>query len=184
MPVGAAQIYDAKEILYGGGKEYFWSISPQMRLTLDLCQGGSIGDLRPFVSQIPRCTGADTSVGVMGSNPYLIHSQYRTGNAHHYSDGSRTTLLVGCGNETLDLANTPLRLEKIQRRDDAIFLQLSSARLSFSNGISAEIQTSYEISGAICVFIARCIQYLTLPRGCVLPSMSKDAGASPNILNR
>ncbi len=148
VPVGAAQIYDAKEILYGGGKEYFWSISPQMRLTLDLCQGGSIGDLRPFVSQIPRCTGADTSVGVMGSNPYLIHSQYRTGNAHHYSDGSRTTLLVGCGNETLDLANTPLRLEKIQRRDDAIFLQLSSARLSFSNGISAEIQTSYEISGA------------------------------------
>ena len=71
VPVGAAQIYDAKEILYGGGKEYFWSISPQMRLTLDLCQGGSIGDLRPFVSQIPRCTGADTSVGVMGSNPYL-----------------------------------------------------------------------------------------------------------------
>lgn len=184
VPVGAAQIYDAKEILYGGGKEYFWSISPQMRLTLDLCQGGSIGDLRPFVSQIPRCTGADTSVGVMGSNPYLIHSQYRTGNAHHYSDGSRTTLLVGCGNETLDLANTPLRLEKIQRRDDAIFLQLSSARLSFSNGISAEIQTSYEISGAN-LRIHRTLHTVSdAAQRLRLTEYVKGCWASPNILNR
>ena len=57
VPIGAAQIYDAKEILYGGGKEYF--LGPfrlKCGFTLDLCQGGSIGDLRPFVSQIPRCT--------------------------------------------------------------------------------------------------------------------------------
>lgn len=148
VPFRHVRAYDAKEILYGGGKEYFWYLSPEMRLTLDLCQGGSVGDLRPYAARLARCTGADKANGAMGSNPYLIHSQHRTGNAHHYADGARTTLLAQCQGETLDLADIPLRVQSVQNQDGTIHLQLTSAQLHFSNGISAVIDTFYEITDA------------------------------------
>ncbi len=51
IPIGCPQVYDAKEILYGSGKSYFWYSDPYMRVTVDLCQGGSIGDFRPLIAK-------------------------------------------------------------------------------------------------------------------------------------
>ncbi|PJF46005.1 MAG: hypothetical protein CUN48_16000, partial [Candidatus Thermofonsia Clade 3 bacterium] len=51
--------------------------------------------------------------------PYLIQSQHRTGNAHHYADGSRTTLLVT--RNGLRLHTAPLApLEALSASGDAV----------------------------------------------------------------
>ena len=141
MPVGKAHMYDAKEILYGSGKDYFWYCDDKMRLLFDLFQGGSIGDLRPYVAKQPRCTGADTPFKAIGTNPYLIHSQYRTGNAHHFEDGARTTLQVKLGEEMIDLANCPVRLGKVSREEDGVYLTLTDIVLQFA-AVSAKLKTT------------------------------------------
>ena len=142
MPIGKSHLYDAKEILYGSGKDYFWYCDSKMRLLFDMFQGGSIGDLRPFVAKQPRCTGADTPFKAIGTNPYLIQSQYRTGNAHHFEDGARTTLMVTLGEETLDLANYPVRANEVHREDDGIHLELSDIELKFASGVTATLKSS------------------------------------------
>ena len=145
MPIGEAHLYDAKEILYGSKKDYFWYCDSNMRLTFDLFQGGSIGDLRPFVARQPRCTGADTPQKAIGSNPYLIHSQYRTGNAHHFDDGARTTLLVQHGSEIIDLANVPARIASVQRRNGEVVMTLKGMNLTFADNVTATLQTDIRI---------------------------------------
>jgi hypothetical protein len=142
MPIGKSHLYDAKEILYGSGKDYFWYCDSNMRLLFDMFQGGSIGDLRPFVARQPRCTGADTPQKAIGTNPYLIQSQYRTGNAHHFEDGARTTLKVTLGAETLDLASCPVRVREVRREDDGIHLDLTDIKLTFASGVSAKLNTT------------------------------------------
>lgn len=145
VPVGRPQIYDAKEILYGSGKEYLWYSSDALRVTFDLCQGGSIGDLRPLVARQPRCTGADRREGAMGTNPYLIHSQYRSGNSYHYQDGARTTLLVEHAGQVLDLCDYPVRSARIEREGDNVRFELTPAALTFADGVTAEITTTYTV---------------------------------------
>lgn len=143
MPMGRSQVFDAKEMLYGSGKEYFWYLDPSMRVTVDPCQGGSIGDLRPFVAAQERCPGADMPQREMASNPYLIHSQYRTGNAHHYEDGARTTLLLSHGGQTLDLADYPVKVADIVRQEEKTTLTLTPAKLKFRDGLTLSLQTVY-----------------------------------------
>lgn len=145
VPIGKPQIYDAKEILYGSGKEYLWYSSAALRVTFDLCQGGSIGDLRPLVAKQPRSTGADHPEGSMGSNPYLIHSQYRSGNSYHCQDGARTTLLVEHGGQTLDLCDYPTRMARIEREEETVRFVLEPVELAFKDGAVARITTTYEI---------------------------------------
>lgn len=145
VPIGKAHLYDAKEILYGSGKDYFWYCDSNMRLTFDLFQGGSIGDLRPFVAKQPRCTGADTPQKAIGTNPYLIHSQYRTGNAHHFEDGARTTLQVTLGDETLDLAGYPVKIRNVRREAAQVCLELSDISLTFTSGVTAKLETAVSI---------------------------------------
>ena len=150
IKIGAPQIYHAKELLYGSGKHYFWYSDADMRVTIDPCQGGSIGDLRPLVAKQPRAAGADMPCREIASNPYLIHSQYRTGNAHHYADGARTTLLVSHTDaatgktETLDLANYPVKIaETVRLANGSVRLSLTPAELVFANGLRACIATQY-----------------------------------------
>lgn len=142
IPIGKAHLYDAKEILYGSGKDYFWYCDSNMRLLFDMFQGGSIGDLRPFVARQPRCTGADTPQKAIGTNPYLIHSQYRTGNSHHFADGARTTLKVTLGDETLDLAGCPVRIKNVRREDDGIYLELTDIALKYASGVTAKLRST------------------------------------------
>lgn len=141
VPPSTPQIFDAKEILYGSGKDYIWYCDSEMRVTFDLCQGGSIGDLRPFVARQPRNTGADMPQKAYGSNPYVIHSQYRTGNAHHFSDGARTTLLVSNGCQTLDLCDYPTSVQHLERLTDGMRLILSPVVFRFDNEEEVTLHT-------------------------------------------
>ena len=168
MPIGEVHLYDAKEILYGSKKDYFWYCDSKMRLTFDLFQGGSIGDLRPFVARQPRCTGADMPQKAIGSNPYLIHSQYRTGNAHHFEDGARTTLLVQHGDETLDLANIPARIATVKRCDGEVVLTLKDMALTFADGITATLQTEIHITADAKIIFCRQITDVSDPNASIL----------------
>lgn len=146
IPIGTPQVYLAKEILYGSRKHYFWYSNSNMRITIDACQGGAIGDLRPLVAKQPRCTGTDMPNREIGSNPYLIHSQYRSGNSYHYADGARTTLLVKHNDVTLDLANYQSRIESIETEPDhAVKVELSPVEIEFPDGLKASIATTYTI---------------------------------------
>ena len=145
VPAGTSQVYEAKEILYGSGKTYFWYSDPWQRVTIDLCQGGSIGDLRPLVSRQERWTGADRAEKAVGSNPYLIHSQYRTGNAFHYADGARTTLILTYKEKEYDLADCPARISRITRAEEKVELVLDDITVEFEDGDTAVISSSYVI---------------------------------------
>ena len=141
VPIGKAQVFDAKEILYGSMKNYFWYCDCDMRVMFDLFQGCSIGDLRPYVARQPRCTGADMPQKMIGSNPYLIQSQYRTGNAHHFADGARSTLILSCGGEHIDLAGIPMTLQSVRHAEDMLILNLKPQILCFKNGTNVEFTT-------------------------------------------
>ena len=145
VPIKKAQLFDAREILYGSKKEYFWYCNSNMRVTFDLFQGGSIGDLRPFVARQPRCTGADMPDRMMGSNPYLIHSQYRSGNAHHCMDGARTTFLLEHNGERLDLADYPSKIQSIVREGDVVILEMKEIALVFSDNVEVGLKTKIVI---------------------------------------
>lgn len=147
VPIGKPQVYHAKEILYGSGKSYFWYGDACQRVTVDLCQGGSIGDFRPLIARQERYTGADRPEKAIGSNPYLIHSQYRTGNAHHYSDGARTTFLLEHGGEQADLADFPVKAEKVRRLKEGTELSLCPIPIAFRDGAGATIRTAYLFEG-------------------------------------
>lgn len=139
VKIGAAQQYFAKEILYGSNKQYFWYCSPEWRLLIDMKQGGSVGDLRPYCGRTPRCTGADTEFFAMGSNPYLIQSQYRSGNAHHLADGTRTTLLITYNGEVKDMNDYPTCIEKVNTTEEKTELVLQEQRIAFSCGVTVTL---------------------------------------------
>ena len=152
-PIGSAEIYWAREMLYGSRKHYFWFADPHCRVLIDTAQGGSIGDLRPYSGQVAVSTGPDGPDREIGSYPFLIQSQYRTGAATHSADGSRTTLLIRHGEETIDLCRIRTRVAKVGITSDAEIpygsrrachaVTLTPARFRFSNGLTGEIVTRY-----------------------------------------
>jgi len=155
VPIGRPQVALAKEVLYGSSKHYFWYVDPYCRVTVDTAQGGSIGDLRPYAGQVECVTGPDTPHLVYGSYPYVIHSQYRSGIAHHFADGARTTLLVTHQDETIDLGRCRTRCAQVTRDGAGVHLRLSPARLSFQSGLAASIETTYHFVGQGKILIER-----------------------------
>jgi len=148
--IGTPEVYLAKEVLYGSKKHYFWYIDPFMRVLIDTHQGGSIGDLRPYIGKTPVATGSDQKDLMIGSYPYVIQSIYRTGASHHFMDGARTTLLVTHQSETLDLCCCKTRVANVQKDASGTRLTLTPAHLTFSNGLSLSIETEYYFArGAI-----------------------------------
>lgn len=155
MPIGKPQVALAKEMLYGTGKHYFWYLDSSVRVLVDTTQGGSIGDLRPYIAQIESHAGASTKALWYGSYPYLIQSQHRTGNSYHYADGSRTTLLVTHKDEALDLANVRVKVAEVTRTAKGIVLRLTPAQLTFSDGLTVSIETTYRLLGGGKILIER-----------------------------
>ncbi len=155
LPIGKPQVALAKEMLYGTGKHYFWYLDAFTRVLVDTTQGGSIGDLRPYAAQLESHVGANTKALWFGSYPYLIQSQYRTGNSHHFADGSRTTLLVTHKDETLDLANVRGKVAEVIRAESETTLRLTPAQLTFSDGTSVSIETTYRFLGSGKILIER-----------------------------
>jgi hypothetical protein len=129
----------------GSGKQYYWVFDPSYRVLIDIFQGGSIGDLRPYASKYDAFTGVDAPKGryLMNSYPYLIQSQYRTGMKNHWFDGSRTTLLMKHGDETLDMCTFNTKVEGVTRTESSSTLTLSPVDVVFDDGLSMKVQTVY-----------------------------------------
>ncbi len=144
-PIGEPTVGVGKDILMGSGKQYYWIYDTAYRALVDVFQGGSIGDLRPYAGKYDATTGVDAPNGryLMNSYPYLIQSQYRTGYKNHYVDGSRTTLLVSHAGETLDLCEYNTRIERTENTESAQILTLAPVELSFDDGFKISLQTEY-----------------------------------------
>ncbi len=146
-PIEKPQVALAKEMLYGTGKNYFWYSDGYFRVLIDATQGGSIGDLRPYAGQVPVDTGRDTPHTIYGSYPYLIHSQYRSGMAHHSEDGARTTLFAICKGEEIDLGTCPTKVAAVEKDGPNTRVRLTPAKVSFRNGVQAAIETEFYFAG-------------------------------------
>ncbi len=144
-PIGAATVGVGKDILMGSGKQYYWIYDTAYRALVDVFQGGSIGDLRPYAAKYDAITGVDAPNGryLMNSYPYLIHSQYRTGYKNHYVDGARTTLLAEHNGEILDMCDYNTRIESTENTETAQILTLAPVELEFADGLKITLQTEY-----------------------------------------
>ncbi len=147
VPIGGTDVAVGKDILYGSGKHYFWAMNPSYRVLIDTFQGGSIGDLRPFAGKYSSYTGPDSPSLAMNSYPYLIQSQYRTGVRGHGSDGTRTTAILRCEDETVDLCLCPSKIEEVKRAENSkdITLILKPVSVKFKNGLEIKLQTIYNL---------------------------------------
>jgi len=141
FPINHREVSLAKEVLYGSGKHYFWYIDPYMRVLVDLFQGCSIGDLRPYISQVPVTTGTDSQCGFFGSYPYLIHSQHRTGYLNHSSDGSRTTAIVKHDEIEVDLADVEFKCDELFQRQKGFVTKPSQVK--FGDRVTATLKTRF-----------------------------------------
>jgi len=142
-PYADTQSYLAKEMLYGSGKHYFWFIDGEQRYLVDPTQGGSVGDLRSYAGRYDAETGPDTPNREIGSYPYLVQSQHRSGYAHHHEDGARTSLFVEHDGESIDLAGHRTKVADVQATDTETTLTLTPVELAFASGLTATLTTTY-----------------------------------------
>jgi hypothetical protein len=96
---------------------------------------------------VPGFTGPDSPSLAIGSYPYIIHSQYRTGLSNHAFDGARATLLVRYGNEILDLASRRTKVTEIHRDATGTCIRMAPIKLNFRDGLNVTIETAYEFPG-------------------------------------
>lgn len=153
MPINHNEVSLAKEILYGSGKHYLWYIDTNLRVLFDLFQGGSIGDLRPYISEVQAATGSDTEQGVYGSYPYLIQSQHRTGYLNHFADGSRTTLLMNHNGIDVDLADIELKVDTISSGNKGFTTKM--VEIPFGNDVKVKMKSSWNLNEAGKIIIER-----------------------------
>lgn len=163
VPIGRTEVAVAKDILYGSGKHYFWLFNPDYRVLVDTFQGGSIGDLRPYVGKYSSYTGPHSPSLTMNSYPYVIQSQYRTGVKTHSSDGARTTLFVRHADEQLDLCYYRSKVKEVVRDGGATAMTLMPLTLKFSDGLTLDIETEYRFTEGGRIEITRRITNLSEP---------------------
>lgn len=153
VPVAHKEVALAKEILYGSGKHYFWYISPQMRVLVDLFQGCSIGDLRPYIAEVPVTTGSDSAHTIYGSYPYLVQSQHRTGYLNHCSDGSRSTAILKHGDLEVDMADVECKCDTVFPEQKGFTTK--AVKVLFGDQATATIKTTFRFNDHAQIFIER-----------------------------
>ncbi len=93
-----------RDILYGSDKQYFWYIDPDMRVGINLDQGGAIFDLRPYASKLEVPVGIGTKNPTDASFPFLIQDKYRAGYFTHYAgEGTIKSAKLTYKGEEVDL---------------------------------------------------------------------------------
>ena len=121
------------DILYGGGKQYFWYYNPHFRLLFDLNQGGALIDFRPYAGQLYQPVGIGTPNIVNASYPFIVQAHYRAGFFTHYAgEGTIKSARVTYEGETVDLALTRTK-GHVKRFDRKEILQLEPVNLVFKN---------------------------------------------------
>lgn len=153
VPISHNEVSLAKEILYGSGKHYLWYMDSNLRVLFDMFQGGSIGDLRPYISEIPVATGSDSKDGVYGSYPYVIQSQHRTGSLNHFADGSRTTLLLNHDGIDVDLSDIELKIENISEGNKGF--STKTVNIPFGDNVIVKMRSSWDLSQKGKIFLQR-----------------------------
>lgn len=165
VPIGKQDIGVGKDILMGSGKQYYWVYDTNYRALVDVFQGGSIGDLRPYAGKYDAFTGPDAPNGryLMNSYPYLIQSQYRSGVKNHCFDGSYTTMYLEHGGEKLDMCRYNTKIEKVERTDNSSTLYLKPVEMKFDDGLEVTVQTVYRFDPAGRIGIIRRILSVSDP---------------------
>lgn len=163
VPIGRTEVAVAKDILYDSGKHYFWLCNHEYRVLVDTFQGGSIGDLRPYIGKYSSYTGPHSPSLAMNSYPYIIQSQYRTGVKTHSSDGTRTTLFVRHGGEELDLCYYRSKVSCVAREGDAVILTLKPVTLTFKDGLTLTLETVYRFEKGAKIEMTRKILNISEP---------------------
>ncbi len=143
VPIGGQTVGVGKDILYGSGKQYFWLFGKSFRAVVDIFQGGSIGDLRPYAGRYEAVIGLDSDKPLMGSYPYIIQSQFRTGVKNHCCDGSRTTLIAEHNGEKLDMCFCPTKIKEVFRNGNVTKLVLEPVVMEFKDGYRIKVRTVY-----------------------------------------
>lgn len=147
----------AKEMLFGSGKHVFWFADPDIRATVNADQGGSIGDLRPYAGAFAGETGPQSPQLAIGSYPYVIHSQHRTGAEHHYRDGSRTTAFLVAGEQTWDVSDYPTSVTDVNTSDDGTSLWFAPVTVALSSGRHVDIDTTMTFAPGGVITIERTV---------------------------
>lgn len=140
-----------KDVLFGTKNQAFWYADSQMRVQIDLKQGGAITDLRPYASKLRRPCGAGTAANQDASYPYLVQSRYRAGAFTHYAgEGAIKSAKIRHKGEEVDL--TSCRSTGIYEDEgNARVLRVRPVEVAFKN-LTVEISTTYrfvENSGEI-----------------------------------
>lgn len=161
VPLGKPAVAVGKEMLYGSGKHYFWFSDPYFRILIDAAQGGSIGDIRPYAGKFESFTGPDSPFREIATYPYLIQSQLRTGTVHHFADGSRTTLYLSDGAETVGLCECKVRVASVRRAGASVEMRLTSADIRFHSGLAVQLETVYEFIGSGKLLIKRKLAFIS-----------------------
>ena len=85
VKTGVPEVNLWNDILCGTKRQMFWYIDPRFRAVIDLNSGGSICDLRPYVSRIETDLGPDTENLWNGNYPFIISTEHRPGSEHSCS---------------------------------------------------------------------------------------------------
>ncbi len=138
-----------RDILYGSQKQYFWYVDPDMRVGINMDQGGAIFDLRPYAAKLEIPVGIGTGNPTDASYPFLIQDKYRAGYFTHYAgEGTIKSAKLSSGKEEVDLClertkghyskegrDTILTLDPV----DAVFSDMTvtlQTRFTFTEGSS------------------------------------------------
>ena len=77
VPLGTPEVNLWKEMLCGTKRQCFWYADPWYRAAIDMNQGGTITDLRPYAAHWDNTMGPDTKALYDGSNPFVISQEHR-----------------------------------------------------------------------------------------------------------
>ncbi|MCR5627629.1 MAG: hypothetical protein K6F99_09935 [Lachnospiraceae bacterium] len=110
-----------RDILYGSKKQYFWYCDPDMRVGMNMDQGGAIFDLRPYAAKLNIPVGIGTGNPTNASYPFLIQDKYRAGYFTHYAgEGTIKSAKFSYGGEEVDLCLERTKGHYSKERKDTI----------------------------------------------------------------
>src|SRR5258706_1664155 len=134
-----------KDILYGSKRQMFWYADPYMRFCLDMNQGGSMVDLRPYAAKLIRPCGVGTKALQDASYPFLVQSLYRAGYFTHYAgEGAVMSCKIGKGSSQVDLC-TCRTLASFSEEDNIRVVTLDPVTIEFAN-FSVRVQTIFRLT--------------------------------------
>lgn len=128
------------DILYGSDKQLFWYTDPYMRVGVNMEQGGTIFDLRPYAAKLKWEVGIGTKHVQDASYPFLIQEKYRAGYFTHYAgEGTIQSAKICYGGEEIDLCLCRTKAH-FSREGNIRILTLNPVEIEFYD-LTVKLQT-------------------------------------------